>query len=91
MTDAQWNVRLKQIAYESQWADREFRKECVTQGIVMFSRENGSKWYTVRYRDRYVCMLFNEIEDKRILMAVWSAIRTAEQLLEEVKGVKHDC
>lgn len=91
MTDAQWKERLLRIAYESQWADREFRKKCVTLGIVTFLRETPTRrWYTVRYRGRYITTLFGDVEDKSKLLTMWSVIRTAEQLIEEVEGVKHE-
>ena len=82
MTDAQWKVRVKQITYESQWEDRAFRKKCVTQGIVTFSKEGGLTYYTVRYRDRYVTMLFGDVEEKLKLKAVWNVIRRAEQFIK---------
>lgn len=90
MTDAQWKARLEQITAESQYEYRAFRKECVTQGIVTFSRENGSPLITVRYRDRYVATLFGEKADKRILLAVWNTIFTAEETIEKIEGVKHE-
>lgn len=91
MTDAQWKARLEQITAESQYEYRAFRKERVTQGIVTFSRENGSPLITVRYRNRYVATLFGEKADKRILLAVWCTIFTAEETIEKIEGVKHDC
>lgn len=90
MTDAQWKVRVKQIAYESQWEDRAFRKKCVTQGIVTFGIEEGGTYYTVKYRDRYVTLLFGDKEDKLKLKAVWNVIRIAEQLIKEVEGVENE-
>ena len=91
MTDAQWKARLEQISAESKYEYRAFRKKCVTQGIVTFGRENGSQFIIVRYRDRYVATLFREITDKRILLAVWNTIFTAEETIKKIEGVKHDC
>lgn len=88
MTDAQWKARLEQITAESRYEYRAFRKECVTQGIVTFSLENESPFITVRYRDRYVATLFREKTDKRILLAVWNTIFTAEKAIEKIEGVK---
>ena len=90
MTDAQWKARLEQITAESRYEYRAFRKECVTQGIVTFGRENVSPFITVRYRDRYVATLFGETTDKRILLAVWNTIFTAEKTIEKIEGVKHE-
>ena len=90
MTDAQWKVKLEQITAESRYEYRAFRKECVTQGIVTFGLENESPLITVRYRDRYVATLFRETTDKRILLAVWNTIFTAEKAIEKIEGVKHE-
>lgn len=91
MTDAQWKVRLEQITAESKYEFRAFRKGCVTQGVVTFERENGSPFITVRYRDRYAATLYGEKTDKRILLAVWHTIYTAEETIKKIEGVKHDC
>ena len=91
MTDAQWKVKSNQISDDVNYGLRKFRKECVTQGIVTFGRENGSPLITVRYRDRYVATLFRKKTDKRILLAVWNTIFTAEETIEKIEGVKHDC
>ena len=96
MTDAQWKIRLEQISNKSQWEDRIFRKECVTQGIVTFNRVGECKCFTVRYRNLYVASLFGGIEDKYKLMTMWNVIRIAEQLLKAeqfakgIEGVKHE-
>ena len=90
MTDAQWKVRLDQITDESHYEYRAFRKKCVTQGIVTFSRENGSSYYTMRYRDRYVTMLWGESYEKIVLAAAWCTISTAEETIEKIEGVKHE-
>ena len=87
MTNAQWEVEMKKRTAERLYKERAFRKKCVTQGIVTFSRENGAAYYVFKYRNRYVCTLFNDNEDVRILMATWNVIEVAENLLKEVKGV----
>lgn len=90
MTDAQWKVRLEQVTAESKYEYREFRKKCVTQGIVTFGRENGSPYYIMRYRDRYVTMLWGDSYEKIVLAAAWSTISTAEETIEKIEGVKHE-
>lgn len=90
MTDAQWKVRLEQVTAESKYEYREFRKKCVTQGIVTFGRENGSPYYIMRYRDRYVTMLLGDSYEKIVLAASWSTISTAEETIEKIEGVKHE-
>lgn len=90
MTDAQWKVRLEQVTAESKYEYREFRKKCVTQGIVTFGRENGSPYYIMRYRDRYVTMLLGDSYEKIVLAAAWSTISTAEETIEKIEGVKHE-
>ena len=89
MTEAQWKVRLKQIS-ASQIDDRTFRKACVTRGIVKFHRDEGMYYYTVRYRGRYVMMLFGDKEDELKLMAMWNSIRVAEELINRIEGVIHE-
>lgn len=91
MTDAQWKVRLEQITAENHYEYRAFRKKCVTQGIVTFGRENGSPYYIMRYRDRYVTMLWGDSYEKIVLTAAWSTIFTAEETIKKIEGVKHDC
>lgn len=90
MTDSQWKAWLEQITAESQYEYRAFRKKCVTQGIVTFSREDGSPYYTMRYRDRFVTTLWEESYEKIILAAVWCTIFTAEKAIEKIEGVKHE-
>lgn len=90
MTDAQWKARLEQITDESQYEYRAFRKKCVTQGIVTFSRKNGSSYYIMRYRDRFVTTLWGESYEKIILAAVWCTIFTAEETIEKIEGEKHE-
>ena len=91
MTDAQWKVRLEQKTAESHYEYRAFRKKCVTQGIVTFSRENGSSYYTMRYRDRFVTSLWGFSFEKIVLTAVWNTIEYAEETIEKIEGEKHDC
>ena len=90
MTEAQWKVRLDQITDENHYEYRAFRKKCVTQGIVTFSRENGSSYYIMRYRDRFVTTLWGESYEKIILAAAWCTISTAEETIEKIEGVKHE-
>lgn len=90
MTDAQWEVRIEQITAEDHYEYRAFRKKCVTQGIVTFSRENGSSYYTMRYRDRFVTTLWGESYEKIVLAAAWCTISTAEKTIEKIEGVKHE-
>ena len=90
MTDAQWKIRLEQITAESHYDYRAFRKKCVTQGIVTFSRENGSSYYIMRYRDRFVTTLWGESYEKIILAAAWCTISTAEETIEMIEGEKHE-
>ena len=90
MTDAQWKVRIEQITAENNYEYRAFRKKCVTQGIVTFSRENGSSYYTMRYRDRFVTSLWGFSYEEIVLAAVWCTISTAEETIEKIEGVKHE-
>ena len=90
MTDAQWKIELDRVALKAKWEFRAFRKECVTRGIVRISRENGSHWYTVRYRDRYVATLFGGVDEKYKLMTLWNVIEIAEETIEKIEGVKHE-
>lgn len=90
MTDAQWKVRIEQITAENNYEYRAFRKKCVTQGIVTFSRENGSSYYIMRYRDRFVATLWGESYEEIVLDAAWCTISTAEETIEKIEGVKHE-
>ena len=90
MTDAQLKVEVQKTNAEHLYKERAFRKKCVTQGIVTFSREKGDTYYIFRYRDRFVCTLFNDYAEGRILMATWNVIEVAENLLKKVKGVEHE-
>ena len=91
MTDAQRKVKLEQITAESKYEYRAFRKKCVTQGIVTFRRENGSSFYTMRYRDRFVSSLWGDSYEEIVLAAVWRTIFTAEETIKKIEGVKYDC
>lgn len=86
MTNAQWNVEMQKRTAERLYKERAFRKKCVTQGIVTFSREKGATYYVLKYRARYVSTIYKD--DVRILMASWNVIEVAENLLKKVKGVK---
>ena len=86
MTDAQWKVRVEQITAESNLKDRAFRKKCVTQGIVMFVRDGVL--YEMTYRGHFVCYLYGHEDSK--LVAVWNAIRIAEETIEKIEGVKNE-
>jgi len=90
MTDAQWKVKSEQMTAEKSYEYRAFRKKCVTQGLVTFSRENGSSYYIMRYRDRYVTPLWGDSYEKVVLLAVWNTIEYAEKTIEKIEGVKHE-
>jgi hypothetical protein len=90
MTEAQWKVRLEQITADSNYEYRAFRKKCVTQGIVTFSRENGSSYYIMRYRDRFVTTLWGESYEKIILAAARCTIFTTEKTIKKIECVKHE-
>ena len=90
MTDKQWKERLIHIAEESRYEDRNFRKKCVTQGIVSFDREDNDRFYTVRYRSSYVATLFGDFTDRYKLMTMWNVVRIAEETIEKIEGVKHE-
>ena len=87
MTDAQWKVRSKQISDDAGYELRKFRKECVTQGIVMFVRDC---FYEVTYRGHFVCYLYGDSEDNSKLRAAWNVIQIAEETIEKIEGVKHE-
>ena len=88
MTDAQWKVDSKRISDNVNYELRKFRKECVTQGIVMFVRDFG--FYEMTYRGRFVCYLYGNGEEKLKLLAVWNTIKIAEETIEKIEGVKHE-
>lgn len=89
MTDAQWKVESKRISDNASYEIRKFRKECVTQGIVMFVRDLN--FYEMTYRGHFVCYLYGNSEDNSKLRAAWNAINIAEETIEKIEGVKHDC
>lgn len=90
MTDAQWKVRSNQISADVGYEFREFRKKCVTQGIVEFVREDGHVFYVMKYRGVFVCTIFNNREERLKMCAVWNTIKIAETI-KKIEGVKHDC
>lgn len=90
MTDAQWEVKFKQITAESNYEYRAFRKKCVTQGIVTFRREKGNSFYSMRYRDRFVSSLWGDNYEKRLLASVWCTIFTAEETIKKIEGEKYE-
>ena len=89
MTDAQWKARSKQIAADVNYEFREFRKKCVTQGIVKFVREDGHTFYEMRYRECFVCTMFNDSSMGLKLCAIWNTIKIAETI-KKIEGVKHE-
>ena len=88
MTDAQWEVEAKRISANANHELRKFRKECVTQGIVMFVRDLN--FYEVTYRGHFVCYLYGNSEDNSKLRAAWNTIKIAEVTIEKIEGVKHE-
>ena len=90
MTEAQWEVRSNQIIADVSYEFREFRKKCVTQGIVEFVREDGHVFYVMKYRGFFVCTVFNDGSDRLKMCAVWNTIYIAETI-KKIEGVKHDC
>lgn len=91
MTDAQWKVKRMQISADADYKRRRFRKKCVTLGIVEFVRRYGNLYYEVWYRGCFVCTLFKDGEEYFKLLAVWNTIAIAEETIEKIEGVKHDC
>lgn len=89
MTKAQWEVRSNQITSDVGYGFREFRKKCVTQGIVEFVKEDGHVFFVMKYRGWFVCTLYNDKEQFLKLLAVWNTIRIAETI-EKIEGVKHE-
>lgn len=89
MTDAQWKERSKQISADVNYEFREFRKKCVTQGIVEFVREDGHFFYEMKYRGCFVCTMLNGSEMRLKLCAVWNTIKIAETI-KKIEGVKHE-
>jgi hypothetical protein len=91
MTDIQWKVKIEQASADANYERRNFRKKCVTLGIVEIVRRNGSYYYEMKYRGCFVCTLFKSGEDDLKLLAVWNTIAIAEETIEKIEGVKHDC
>ena len=91
MTKAQWEVKIEQASADANYERRNFRKKCVTLGIVEFVRRNGCYFYEMKYRGCFVCTLYNDKEEPLKLMAAWNAIAIAEETIEEIEGEKHDC
>lgn len=91
MTKAQMRVRSKQIADTTSYEDRAFRKGCVTQGVVTFHEDDWSPYYVVWYRGHYVTVLFGDDFDSAKLRVMWNVIRTAEETIKKIEGVKYDC
>ena len=89
MTNAQWEVRSNQITADVSYEFREFRKKCVTQGIVEFVKEDGHVFYEMKYRGSFVCTMYG-FELSLKLCAVWNTIKIAETI-KKIEGVKHDC
>ena len=89
MTDAQWKVEAQRISANANYELRKFRKKCVTQGIVMFVRDLN--FYEVTYRGHFVCYLYGNSGDNLKLIVVWNTIKIAEETIEKIEGVKHDC
>ena len=90
MTDAQWKVKFEQMSDERHYEYRAFRKKCVTQGLVTFGREDGSSYYIMRYRDRYVTTLYGDSYEDLVLSAVWNTIEYAEETIKKIEGEKHE-
>ena len=88
MTDAQRKVRLEQISDELKLKNREFRKKCVTQGIVKFVKQFG--FYKITYRGHFVCYLYKDYEDDIKLRVMWNTIKIAEETIEKIEGEKHE-
>lgn len=78
MTKTQWKVKTEQEIAWIHYGLREFRKKCVTQGIVEFVREEGHALYEMKYRGVFVCTIFNDGDDELKLIAVWNTIKIAE-------------
>ena len=91
MTDAQFKVKRKQIIADVDYERRRFRKKCVTLGIVEFTRKYDRIYYEVYYRGSFICTLYKDKENDLKLLAVWNTITKAEETIEKIEGVKHDC
>ena len=90
MTKAQLKVKREQVSADANYERRNFRKKCVTLGIVEFIRMNGCYFYDMKYRGCFVCTLYNDKEQVLKLMAVWNTIEIAEETIEKIEGVKHE-
>ena len=86
MTDAQWKVNYDKMISEFSWDYRGFRKKCVEQGIVEFVKDFNSyfNFYEMKYRGHFVCYLRGKNQDSSKLMAVWNAIRIAEETIKNI-------
>ena len=89
MTDAQWKVRSNQISADVGYEFREFRKKCVTQGIVEFVKEKEHVYYVMKYRGVFVCTIFNNGSERLKMCAIWNTIKIAETI-KQIEGVKHE-
>ena len=86
MTDAQWKADAIRISNEVNYKFREFRKECITQGIVKIVRDFN--FYKMEYRGHFVCYLFEDENKVYKLRAAWNVIHIAEQLLKAEQFAK---
>ena len=82
MTNAQMKVKTKQIIKDILFAERKFRKGCVTQGIVKFVKDFD--FYEMKYRGHFVCYLRGKNQDSLQLMSVWNAIQIAERTIKNI-------
>ena len=83
MTDAQWKVRAKQISDDVGYEFREFRKKCVTQGIVKFVKEDEHIFYAMKYRGIFVCTIYHNDYETLKMCAVWNTIKIAETIKKD--------
>jgi hypothetical protein len=88
MTDAQWKEEVKRISANVDYRLRKFRKKGVTQGIVQFVRNISC--YEMRYRGQFICYISGSREENLKFLAVWNTIKTAEETIEKIEGVKHE-
>ena len=89
MTKAQMKVKINQDVADTNYESRKFRKKCVTQGIVEFVRDY--KFYEMKYRGHFICYISGRSKENLKLLAVWNTIEIAEETIEKIEGVKHDC
>jgi hypothetical protein len=90
MTKAQWKVKIEQASADANYERRNFRKKCVTLGIVEFVKEDGHIFYEMKYRGCFICTMFNDGTEGLKLCAVWNTIAIAEETIEKIEGVKHE-